>query len=319
MERIVLAHGGGFDVAAAIASLKARYGADIIAVTMDLGQGHVFEELRDRALAGGASRAHVLDLRETFASSYVLPSLKADALDAGGVPLPSSLARAVIADKLVEMAAIEQASAVAHVASAADGGGAVLDTAIRAVNPSLEVITVDSHTGTGDEAAACVTVNLWGRTIARPAGTELPERLYKLTRPVASAPAEAATIELQFERGVPVSVNRVPMPLVELIATVAHLAGAHGVGRMQTANAVVEAPAAAVLHLAHRAVPGGQPSGAERDRVRRQYADIIAGGEWATAARAALDKKVNKWQQRANGAVRLRVFRGECHSVTHAD
>jgi argininosuccinate synthase len=314
MDRIVLAHGGGFDVAAAIASLKAHHGAEVIAVTMDVGQGHVLEELRDRALAGGAARAHVLDLRETFASNYVLPSLKADALGADGVPLAACLARAVIADKLVEIAAIEQASAVAHGVSAVDGDGRVLDTAIHAVNPSLEVITVDSGTGTGEQPPS-VTVNLWGRTIARPAGTELPERAYKVTRALAAAPAEPATIELRFERGVPVSVNQVPMPLVELIATLAHLAGAHGVGRLDTANTVVEAPAATVLHLAHRDVPGGQASVAERDRIRKQYADIIAGGEWATAARAALDKKVNKWQARANGTVRLRIFRGECQRL----
>ena len=87
MERAVLAYDGGFDAAAGIARLKAETGAEVIVVTMDLGQGYVLEDLRDRALAAGALRAHVLDVREAFATNYVLPSLKADAAGAGGIGL----------------------------------------------------------------------------------------------------------------------------------------------------------------------------------------------------------------------------------------
>ena len=114
MERIVLAYSGGLDTSVAIPWLKARYGADVIAVTMDLGQGKELEDVRNRALAAGAVRAHVLDVREEFASGYVVPALKADALYEDRYPMATSLGRPLIAQKLVEIAAIEQAGAIAH-------------------------------------------------------------------------------------------------------------------------------------------------------------------------------------------------------------
>ena len=109
MERIVLAYSGGLDTSVAIPWLKEQYRADIIAVTMDLGQGKELESVRDRALAAGAVRAHVLDLREEFARRYILPALKADALYEDRYPLATALGRPLIAQKLVEIADIERA------------------------------------------------------------------------------------------------------------------------------------------------------------------------------------------------------------------
>src|ERR1700730_14831197 len=114
MERIVLAYSGGLDVSVAIPWLAERYGAEIIAVTMYLGQGKELEEVRDRALATGAVRAHVLDVREEFARDYVLPALKADAIYEDRYPMGTALGRPLIAQKLIEIAAIEQATAIAH-------------------------------------------------------------------------------------------------------------------------------------------------------------------------------------------------------------
>src|SRR5216117_2934496 len=114
MERIVLAYSGGLDTSVAIPWLKEQYSAEIIAVTMDLGQGKELEEVRDRALATGAVRAHVLDLREEFARHYILRALKADAIYEDRYPMATALGRPLIAQKLVEIAAIEQATAIAH-------------------------------------------------------------------------------------------------------------------------------------------------------------------------------------------------------------
>src|SRR6202040_4378375 len=114
MERIVLAYSGGLDTSVAIPWLKEQYSAEIIAVTMDLGQGRELEEVRDRALATGAVRAHVLDLREEFARDYALRALKAGALYEDRYPMAAPLGRSLIAQKLVEIAALEQATAVAH-------------------------------------------------------------------------------------------------------------------------------------------------------------------------------------------------------------
>src|SRR6185369_14336103 len=112
--RIVLAYSGGLDTSVAIPWLREQYGAEIIAVTLDLGQGADLEEVRDRALATGAVRAHVLDAREEFARDFIVPALKAEAMYEDRYPLSTALSRPLIARKLVEMAAIEQATAIAH-------------------------------------------------------------------------------------------------------------------------------------------------------------------------------------------------------------
>jgi argininosuccinate synthase len=297
MERAVLAYDGGFDAAAGIDRLKTETGGEVVAVTMDLGQGYVLEDLRDRALAAGAVRAHVLDVREAFATNYVLPSLKADATAPGGAPMAAALGRAVVADKLVEMAGIEQAGTVAHGGGATGGTQSALDAAVRALNPVLRIVTVPPGGGV-NAATHAVRSNLWG--------------VYGATRPPRPAPPEPAVVEIRFERGIPARVNGVPMPLVELIATLALLAGAHRVGRIETAEATLEAPAAVVLHAAHRELQKRKAPLKDGDALSRQYAEVIAMGQWPTAARLALDKTVEKSQKRVTGVVKMKLFESEC-------
>jgi argininosuccinate synthase len=110
---------------------------------------------------------------------------------------------------------------------------------------------------------------------------------------------------------VPTRINGVPMPLMELIGAAGQLAAAHAIGRIERPGSVIEAPAAVVLHAAHRTLQTRVGAGRDRERVSRQYADMIASGRWADAGRAALDRTVNKWQARVTGDVRLRLFRGE--------
>src|SRR6476660_8823608 len=141
MKRIVLAYAGGLDTSVAIPWLSETYHAEIIAVTIDLGQGgSELEEVRDRALATGAVRAHVLDAREEFARSFVLRSLKADAIYEDRYPLATALGRPLIAQKLVEIADIENATAVAHGCTGKGNDQVRLDVTTRALNPKLKVI-----------------------------------------------------------------------------------------------------------------------------------------------------------------------------------
>ena len=140
MERIVLAYSGGLDTSVAIPWLAEKYGAEVVAVTMDLGQGRELEEVRDRALAAGAVRAHVLDVREEFAHDYVLPALKVDAIYDDRYPMGTALGRPLIARKLVEIAAIEQATAIAHGCTGKGNDQVRLDVTARAINPAIWVI-----------------------------------------------------------------------------------------------------------------------------------------------------------------------------------
>lgn len=157
MKRIVLAFGGGGDGSATIPRLKEQHGAEIVTVTLDLGQGALLEEVRDRALAAGALRAHVLDAREEFASEYVVRALKADAVYEDRYPMATSLGRPLIAKKLVEVAAIEQAAVVAH---GGIGNDQIrLDVCVRAINPALDVLAA----ALPGQTPSTVDANLWGR------------------------------------------------------------------------------------------------------------------------------------------------------------
>ena len=208
MERIVLAYSGGLDTSVAIPWLAEKYHAEIIAVTMDLGQGKELEQVRDRALATGAARAHVLDLREEFARDYILPALKADAIYEDRYPMATSLGRPLIAQKLVEIAEIEQASAVAHGCTGKGNDQVRLDVTTRALNPKLKVIAparvwgmtrpeeIEYARKRGVPVPATVEspystdANLWGRSIEcgvlEDPWQEPPEEIFTLTK----SPAE---------------------------------------------------------------------------------------------------------------------------------
>jgi argininosuccinate synthase len=157
-----------------------------------------------------------------------------------------------------------------------------------------------------------VEANLWGRTIHCVGAAS--DTAFTLTRTAADCPPEAATVDIAFERGVPKAINGVFMPLLELIASLRTIAGAHGVGRAQADGVSCEAPAALVLHEAHRVLQERAAEGELADfatTVSRTYADVICRGQWFMPLRDALDAFVDKVQQRVNGTVRLKLFKGE--------
>jgi len=323
MKRIVLAYSGGLDTSVAIPWLRARYNADVIAMTMDLGQGKELEDVRDRALAAGAVRAHVLDVREEFASGYVIRALKADALYEDRYPMATSLGRPLIAKKLVELATIEQAGAIAHGCTAEENDRFRLDSSARALDPALEVLApvrewdmtrpeVVAYAGSHGipvpamESQYSVDANLWGRSIQcgvlDDPWTEPPEEVFTLTKSGSECPDQPAYVELTF-------------------------AGAHGVGRIDMvenrlvgskSREIYEAPAAVVLHDAHKELQKMVVT-READRFSRlvsvQYADTIYNGLWFTPLREALDAYINAVQERVTGHIRMKLFKGACHIV----
>ena len=349
MERIVLAYSGGLDTSVAIPWLAEKYHAEIIAVTMDLGQGKELEAVRDRALATGAVRAHVLDLREEFVRDYIVRSLKADAIYEDRYPMATSLGRPLIAQKLVEIAEIEQATAVAHGCTGKGNDQVRLDVTTRALNPKLKVIAPARDWGMTRpqeieyarqrhvpvpatvESPYSTDSNLWGRSIEcgvlEDPWQEPPEEIYTLTKSPAECPDEPAYVDVAFERGVPIGINGVAMPLIDLIGSLGTIAGAHGVGRIDMvenrlvgikSREIYEAPAAVVLHAAHKELQK-LVTARDLDRMARQislrYADVIYDGLWFTPLREALDGFVEKVQERVTGIVRLKLFKGDCRIV----
>jgi argininosuccinate synthase len=349
MDRIVLAYSGGLDTSVAVPWLAERYGAEVVAVTMDLGQGKELDAVRERALAAGAVRAHVLDVRREFAEEFILPALQAGALYEAGYPLATALGRPLIARKLVEIAQIEQATAIAHGCTGKGNDQVRLDVSARALDPKIKVIAPARVWGmtrpeemdyarqrgipvpTTVQSPYSTDTNLWGRSIEcgilEDPWAEPPEDVYALTKSPAQCPDTPAYVEITFERGVPVAVNHVPMSLIEIIGSLATIAGAHGVGRIDMvenrlvgikSREIYEAPAAVVLHQAHRELEALVTS-RDLDRLARdlaiKYADLVYNGLWFSPTREAIDAFVAKVQERVTGTVRLKLWKGGCKVV----
>jgi argininosuccinate synthase len=349
MTQIVLAYSGGLDTSVAIPWLAEKYGANVIAVTLDLGQGKELDDVRERALAVGAVRAHVVDVREEFAQEFILPALQAGAVYEDLYPLATALGRPLIAKKLVEIAGIEGASAIAHGCTGKGNDQVRFDVSARAIEPDITVIAPAREWGMtrpeeieyarqrGIPVPATVEnpystdANLWGRSIEcgvlEDPWAEPPEEVYALTKSPADCPDVPAYVEVEFTGGVPVAVNGVTMPLVDLIASLETIAGAHGVGRIDVvenrlvgikSREIYEAPAAVVLHAAHRELEKFVIA-RDLERIKhslsRTYADLVYDGLWYSPTREAIDAFVKKVQERVTGTVRIRLFKGTCDVV----
>jgi argininosuccinate synthase len=298
MTPIVLAYSGGIETSIAIPWLAAGRGAEVITVTIDLGQGkEVLEEIRDRALATGALRAHVIDVRDAFARDYIVRALKAGILGELS-PVAAALAHPLIAQKVVEIANIEQATTVAHGDPA--GSASPLDRTIRALDPTMTVLapagewemTLDQQLDYARERHVTLPVEYSG----------LGDRA-SAPRATRARSGEPASVEITFDRGAPVGVNGVTMPLLDLLGSLAIIAGAHGVASL------------AVLHAAHDAIEKAaitKPGEFSSPRIAEPYLRVLRGGGWFTPERKALDVAADAVQQKVSGVVRLTLFEGSC-------
>ncbi len=333
----------------AIPWLKEKHGAEVIAVALDLGQGRELNQIRERAMAAGAIRCHVLDVREEFARDYILPALQADALYEERYPLATAIGRPLIAKKLVEIAHMENAAAIAHGCTGKGNDQVRIDVSARAIDPRLTVIAParewemtrpdEMEYARARKIPVAATIespystdrNIWGRSIEcgvlEDPWTEPPDDIYTLTKSPAGAPDVAAYVQIEWQNGVPTAVNGVEMSLVELIGSLETIAGVHGVGRIDMVeNRVVgiksreiyEAPAALLLHTAHREIEGLViPRDLQRlkQRLSQEYADIVYNGLWFSPTRLAIDAFMQSIQQRVTGTIRLKLFKGDCRVV----
>jgi len=308
-RRVVLACTGGLQTSMAIRKLAGADDAEVVTLTLDLGQEGDLQEVRGRALATGAVRAHVLDAREEFARDFVLPALRAGTLRDGNGPMGELLAWPLIARKLVEIAAVERAAAVAHGCRGPDRER--LGTCVAALVPALDVLVAGSR-----EAARRLHANLLGRAhAARAPNTEEPDG--------------PAYVEIGFDEGVPSAINGVPMPLVELIECVSVIAGRHGVGwidaggpdRSAYGDRAYEAPAAAVLHAARVALEASvlPPDLLQRKQSRAAaYAQVVSDGRWFGEEREAMDALNVQMEDSVTGSVRIKLLKGTLRTAENA-
>ena len=329
---VVLAFSGGARSTTAIPWLADKHRAEVVTVTIDLGQSGDMNEIRTHALAAGASRAHVIDAREEFARDIVLPSLKAGALSDTRYPMATALTRPLIAKTLVTIASIENAGHVAHGALGRDRRR--LAQPISTLNPTLKEIACAEEAGfpalQGDGTGNRIDDNLWGRTIGRrgdDGSVEPDESLFKVTKRLDEAPVKPAHVAIEFERGAAVGINGVTMRLGELIESLQTIAGEHGVGRLDRikvkadgtrSRAFYEAPAAVVLHLAHAELWRYVSSESQQrfdTAVSAAYVEAIDRGEWFDPLRTGLDAYVNATSEQMTGTIRVRLLKGGAQVV----
>ncbi|HEY2888241.1 MAG TPA: argininosuccinate synthase [Candidatus Limnocylindrales bacterium] len=344
MKKVVLAYSGGLDTSVAVAWLREQFGAEVVTLTVDVGGGSLRAGVEARAMSAGASRAYVVDARERFLTDFVWPHLQANALYQGAYPLATALARPLIAQLLCEVAAREGADAVAHGCTGKGNDQVRFDVAVHALNPSLEVVApmrvgmglsreqeIDYANERGIEipitksSPYSIDANLWGRSIEtgvlEDPWVSPPADVYEWTVAAGAAP-EPVEITIGFEGGVPVSLDGDRLPALELVERVHQLAGAHGVGRIDhvedrlvgiKSREIYEAPAATVLHAAHRAVEGLALS-KDTLRFNRLVADELArltyDGLWFSALHRDLRGYVASSQRVVSGDARIRLDHG---------
>jgi argininosuccinate synthase len=340
----VLAYSGGLDTSVAIGWLKDKYGYDVVALAIDVGQGMAADALKERGAACGAIETVVVDAREEFARDFVLPALRANALYQGRYPLVSALSRPLIVKHLVAAARSRGSAAVAHGCTGKGNDQVRFEVSTAALAPDLVSLAPVRDAGLSREAAIAyaeergipvpvtrsspysIDENLWGRAIE--AGVledpwaAPPADAYALTKNIEEAPGEPEYVTIAFERGAPAALDGAALPPHELIMRVAARAGAHGVGRLDMiedrlvgikSREVYEVPAAAVLIPAHRDLEDltlERSIGAFKRSIEQTYAELVYNGLWFSPLRRALDAFVTSSQEPVTGEVRMRLHRG---------
>ena len=348
-ERCVLAYSGGLDTSVAIRWLQDHLGYDVITLTADLGESKDVDAVAQRAVANGALSAHVVDARRIFVEHFCFPTLAAGALYQGVYPLATALARPLIAKLLVDIAREEGAVAVAHGCTGKGNDQVRFDVAVGALAPELRVVAPvrDWDMGRPQEieyaaqhgievpvtqaSPYSVDANLWGRSIEsgvlEDPWNEPPADVFAWTVDTQTVITEPVVVEIGFDHGVPVSLDGTAMPAEQLVIRLNDVAGEHGVGRIDhvedrlvgiKSREIYEAPAAVVLHAAHRALEAvtlTRDVQQFKQRVGDEWARLVYDGLWFGALRLALDAFVAATQEHVTGAVRVRLGGGEARVV----
>jgi len=344
-EKIVLAYSGGLDTSVAVKWLQEARGFEVLTLTVDLGNQPELEAIRKRALAAGALKVCVEDQRHSFIEQFCWPALRAAALYQGQYPLATALGRPLIAQRLVELAQREGASWIAHGSTGKGNDQVRFDVTAAALAPQLRVLAPlrDGMAMTREEEIAyahrhripiTVTIdspysideNLWGRSIEagvlEDPSVEPPEDAFRWTAAAEETPGRPGVVDIGFEAGTPVRMDGERMDGVSLVERLNALGGHHGVGRIDMvenrlvgikSREIYEAPAAVILHLAHRALEElvlDAEAARFKDQVAAEYARLVYQGKWFSALRRDLDAYVTSTQRYVTGSVRMKLHRG---------
>ncbi len=347
MKKVVLAYSGGLDTSIIIPWLKEKYGYEVIAMAADLGQGEELEPLEEKAENSGAQKIYIEDVRREFVEEYIFPTLKAGAVYEGKYLLGTSMARPLIAKKLVEIAAKEGAEAIAHGATGKGNDQVRFELGVKALAPELKIVAPwrewdirsrDDAIDYAQERGIPVPVtkdrpysmdrNLWhlsheGGDLEDP-GKEPPEDVLLLTVSPEKAPDVPTYVELSFERGVPRRLNGEEVDPVTLLEKLNALGGANGVGVVDMvenrlvgmkSRGVYETPGGTILYLAHRELELltlDRNTLHFKEQLATRYAELVYDGVWFSPLREAMDAFVDRTQRTVTGTVRMKLYKGNC-------
>lgn len=343
-RKIVLAYSGGLDTSVLIKWLQEKYDAAVITVTLDLGQKENLKTIEEKAYKLGVLKHYSIDAKEEFVRNYVFPAIKANALYEGKYPVSTALSRPLIASKLVEVAEMEGAEAVAHGSTGKGNDQVRIEVSVKALNPGLKVIAPVREWGMTRDAEIeyakkhgipipvdkgkpySIDQNLWGRSIEcgilEHPEKEPPEDAFEWTISPEKAPNEPEYVTVGFEDGIPKSLNGVIMNPIDLIESLNNIAGKHGVGRIDhmedrlvgiKSREVYECPAATVIIEAHKDLEKLVLTRHEvlfKQHIDMEWAFLVYAGLWMDPLKEDLDAFINKTQEKVAGEVRVKLYKG---------
>jgi argininosuccinate synthase len=351
-KKIVLAYSGGLDTSIILKWLQIEYNCDVVTFTADLGQGEELEPARVKAEKMGASAIYVEDLREEFVRDFVFPMFRANALYEGLYLLGTSIARPLISKRLVEIAELEGANAIAHGATGKGNDQVRFELAAYALNPDIKVIApwrdwdlssrssliefAEKHQisiakDKRGEAPFSVDANLLhtsseGKVLEDPS-IEAPDYVYQRTVKPELAPDKPEYVEIGFKSGDAQSINGQIMSPAEILTELNELGGKHGVGRLDLvegrfvgmkSRGIYETPGGTLLLEAHRGIESitlDRGAAHLKDELMPKYAELIYNGFWFSPERDMLQALIDKSQKHVTGTVRLKLYKGSVKTV----
>lgn len=343
-DKVILAYSGGLDTSVMVPWIKEKYDLDVVTFTADLGQGEDIEAIRQKALKTGAVDAVAVDARNLFVDCFVWPALMAGAIYEHKYPLATALGRPLIAKLMVDAARDHNAKAVAHGCTGKGNDQVRFDVTFQTLAPDLRIIApVREWTMARPESLAyakthnipveakpespySIDQNLWGRSceagILEDPWVEPRADAFAWTVDPSNAPNQPEQIEIEFEHGKPTALDGVKTDGVPLIEKLNQLGGRHGIGRIDhvenrlvgiKSRELYEAPAAVILHAAHRELESlclSKQAQRFKTIVAQEYADLIYNGLWFSSFHQDLFAFVASSQRFVSGTVRVRLFKG---------
>ena len=347
-EKVILAYSGGLDTTAIIPWLKENFDYEVICVCADCGQGEELDGLQERALSCGASKLYIEDLTDEFCDDYIVPCVQAHAVYENKYLLGTSMARPVIAKRLVEIARKEGATAICHGATGKGNDQIRFELAIKALAPDINIIapwrnekwTLDSreaeieyckqhgiHLPFSADTSYSRDRNLWhisheGLELEDPANEPNYKHLLVLGNSPEEAHEEGEYVTMTFEHGVPKSVNGKEMKVSDIIRELNRLGGKHGIGIVDIvenrvvgmkSRGVYETPGGTILYEAHQQLEElilDRDTTTVKMNMANKFAQIIYEGKWFTPLREAVQAFIEKTQENVTGEVKFKLYKG---------